>query len=290
MKIAILGTSPIMVLMAHKLSKKNDITIFEQSKNYGGAWSWSKFFGSNINTKTNVVLPASSKQESLQKKIIDFFLSEFKIKAKITDNSYFFQDRIYKTKKLYEFDLFNSYKKIFLNPKIKIKRKKVININLKEKIIINNAHEFDKLYVPFFFGINKYQILGKVIKTNYKIITSKHLFIACKENIFKNFYYNENFNNFLNRAQVQKRGNTFFFRARIKKKYKKYSLQKLIRLNVEKKFINRIITAKIIKYNHYFRNKDQLKMLNKIIRKNKIYLVDTREFVMSFLKYKLYKR
>jgi len=290
MKIAILGTSPIMVLMAHKLSKKNDITIFEQSKSDGGAWSWGNYFGININTKTNVVLPADTKQENLLKRIIKFFLSEFKIKAKVTKDSHFYQDRIYKTKKLYEFDLKDLYKKIFLNSKIKIKRKKINTITLKRKITINKNYEFDKLYVPFFFGINKFNIYGKKIKTNYKIITSKHLFITCKNNFFGNFYYNENYNSLLNRAQVQKRGNIFFFRGRIKKEYKKYSLKKLIKLNIKRKFINRIIFAKIIKYNHYFRNDDQLKQLKKIITKNKIFVVDTREFVMSFLKYKLYLR
>ena len=43
MNIALIGTSPIMIILADKLSKKNDITIFEKSKNYGGAWSLEKY-------------------------------------------------------------------------------------------------------------------------------------------------------------------------------------------------------------------------------------------------------
>ena len=50
MKIALVGTSPIISLIAEKLSEKNDITIFDNSKKIGGAWSWENFNGINIST------------------------------------------------------------------------------------------------------------------------------------------------------------------------------------------------------------------------------------------------
>ena len=42
-KIAIIGTSPIMSILARELSQKNDVTIFEKNKKFGGAWSLSKY-------------------------------------------------------------------------------------------------------------------------------------------------------------------------------------------------------------------------------------------------------
>ena len=43
MKIAIIGTTPIMVLKALLLSKNHDVTIFEKTNKLGGAWSFGKF-------------------------------------------------------------------------------------------------------------------------------------------------------------------------------------------------------------------------------------------------------
>ena len=43
-KIALVGTSPIMLIIANHLSKLgNKITIFDISKKIGGAWSYFKF-------------------------------------------------------------------------------------------------------------------------------------------------------------------------------------------------------------------------------------------------------
>ena len=50
---------------------------------------------------------------------------------------------------------------------------------------INKRYSFDKLYVPFFFGIKEFCIYGKKIKTDYKLITSKHLFMVSKLRFFK---------------------------------------------------------------------------------------------------------
>ena len=70
MKIALIGTSPIIVLIAHRLSKNNQVTIFDYSKEFGGAWSWENFRKISVPNKTNVIVPANSKEEKKIKEII----------------------------------------------------------------------------------------------------------------------------------------------------------------------------------------------------------------------------
>ena len=112
--------------------------------------------------------------------------------------------------------------------------------------------------------------------------------MVSKSRFFKKFYYSVNLNNFFDRAQIQKKNNLFFFKARIRKKYKKYPTSKLIKNCIKKNFLNKVKTAKIIKYSNYYRNHDQIKKLEKIVKKNKIYVLDTRQLVTSFFKYKLH--
>ena len=45
-----------------------------------------------------------------------------------------------------------------------------------------------------------------------------------------------------------------------------------------------------MKYSNYYRNNDQIKKLEKIRKKNKIYVLNTRQLVTSIYKYKLHTR
>ena len=63
-KIALVGTSPIMLIIANHLSKLgNKITIFDISKKIGGAWSYFKFEKDFISTQTNVIVPDTKFEE-----------------------------------------------------------------------------------------------------------------------------------------------------------------------------------------------------------------------------------
>ena len=50
-KIAILGTSPIMILLYFRLRKKNYIDVYENS-DIGGAWHLDKINGQNYTNST----------------------------------------------------------------------------------------------------------------------------------------------------------------------------------------------------------------------------------------------
>tara|TARA_Y100000590_G_scaffold84200_1_gene94068 strand:- start:29263 stop:30135 length:873 start_codon:yes stop_codon:yes gene_type:complete len=285
-KIALIGTSPIIFLIAHKISKKNQVTIFDYGKNYGGAWSWEKYYGKYIPTKTNVIVPANSMEEKSLKGIISYFKKNFKIKPKIIKHSYHTLHS-YKPKKVYDFKLHELYKKIFKKKKIKIVKKKIQKIKFENKVVINNKFKFDKIFIPYFAGVREFCINKKKVKINFKMITSKHLLIISTRKLFNTFYYSENFNSFLDRAQLLKKKNHFIFKARIRKKFKSYKKNDLINLLFKKEEDKKKIKlSKIIKYKNFFRDQDQIKELEKVNLKRNAKIIDTSQFVASFLKNK----
>ena len=283
MKIALIGTSPIIVLIAHRLSKNNEVTIFDYSKEFGGAWSWENFNKISVPNKTNVIVPANSQEEKKIKEINKFFLNNFSLKSKKIKNNYHTLHS-YKPKNVYEYDLYNMYKIIFAEKRIKIIKKKVSKLEKKnKKLLVNNMYKFDKIFIPFFAGLNTLIYRNKVEKFDYNIIDSKHLFLISKNKLFKDFYYSEDFNFFLDRAQVERKNNLYFFKARIRKEFKKFTKKNLLDLLIPKKKHKKIIKSKIIKYKNFYRNESQLKKIKKINCKN-IKVIDTSQFVFSFFK------
>ena len=84
-KIAVIGSSPIMILLAYSLLKNNDVTIFEKNKILGGAWLTRKIlkdFNSNIHT--NVIVPLKKKDENYIVKI-NKILKKLNVKIKKTN-------------------------------------------------------------------------------------------------------------------------------------------------------------------------------------------------------------
>ena len=70
MKIAIIGDSPLMLILANFLNKKgNVITIISDKKRIGGAWSYINYKGKNISRQTNVIVPFDKKENYYQKKL-----------------------------------------------------------------------------------------------------------------------------------------------------------------------------------------------------------------------------
>ena len=72
MKIAIIGTTPIMIIHALLQSKSHDVTIFERSNKLGGAWAYGFYKNIVFSEKTNVVAPTNIVQEKYIPKMINF--------------------------------------------------------------------------------------------------------------------------------------------------------------------------------------------------------------------------
>ena len=167
-----------MIILANQLSKKNNITIFEKSKNYGGAWALEKYKSEYTNGKTNVVIPRNKKEEKFVIRMNKYLEKKFNIVAKV--NRQFFSDSgSYKPKKIFIYDFKNIF--LDLNKKFNIKKNiKKIEIN-KNKVIINDKNYFDKIYVPYNAGIDKIKILNKAKKIEFSKIVSKHILIISKK-------------------------------------------------------------------------------------------------------------
>ena len=280
MNIAIIGTSPIMIILANQLSKNNNITIFEKSKNYGGAWALEKYKSEYTNGKTNVVIPRNKREEKFVIKMNKFLEKKFNIIAKV-NNQFFSDSGIYKPKKIFIYDFKNLF--LDLNKKFDIKKDiKKVEVN-KNKVIINNKDYFDKIYIPYNAGIDKINILNSVRKIDFSKIISKHILIITKKKVLKNFYYTEDFDNVFDRVLISNKKKFYSFTARIRKNYKKFSLK--IRLKKTKINLkgNKIYLTKILKYQNHYRGPEQIKELLKLKNNKKISIVDTRQFVKSLI-------
>ena len=280
MNIAIIGTSPIMIILANQLSKNNNITIFEKSKNYGGAWALEKYKSEHTNGKTNVVIPRNKREEKFVLKMNKFLKQKFNIIAKV-NNQFFSDSGIYKPKKIFIYDFKNLF--LDLNKKFDIKKDiKKIEVN-KNKVIINNKDYFDKIYIPYNAGIDKINILNTVRKIDFSKIISKHILIISKKKVLKNFYYTEDFDNVFDRVLISSKKKFYSFTARIRKNYKKSSLKILLKKTKINLKGNKIYLTKILKYQNHYRGPEQIKELLKLKNNKKISIVDTRQFVKSLI-------
>lgn len=287
MKIAIIGTTPIMVLKALLLSKKHDVTVFEKTSKLGGAWSFGKFKNFSYSEKTNIIVPDNKLEEKFMIKIIKYLSSNFKVKIYKNQKKYS-NITLYKPKKVFIFDI-NHLFKILKKSKIKLKKKSwVRSLKIEKKVVkINSKLAFDKVYLPFFINLDTAIINNKKYFFPFKKVYNKHVHFITKKKFSEEFYYWENYNKYLDRAQLLKNGPYYFFTARVRKIFKHLSSKKIFKLsefNIQSKNLLRL---KLIKYTHHFRNKSQIKMLLNIKKYKNIKIVDTRQFVDSFKKLRL---
>ena len=62
-KIAVISSSPMMMMLSLELSKKSKVTIFESSKKLGGAWAWFDNKKIYLPKYSNAIVPLNKKEE-----------------------------------------------------------------------------------------------------------------------------------------------------------------------------------------------------------------------------------
>ena len=279
-KIAIIGSSPIMLIIAKVLLKNNLVTIFEKNKSLGGAWKIKRLPNLfDLNTHSNVIVPLKKRDQFLFSKI-NSILYNLRVKIK-KNNLKYEQNKKINLKNTYEYD-FSNFLKYFEKSNI-IKKKEIKSIKIKNnKVFINNLI-FDKLYLPYYNSLDKIIIRNKTINTPFKIIKSQHITIISKQSFLKDIFYIENYSEFFDRVQVITKKNLRVFIARISKLHKKKNLSFLIKkLSFLKK--KDLIYIKKNSYINYYRDKEQIRKIKKIKNKNMI-LIDTSSFFESMKKY-----
>lgn len=280
-KIAIIGSSPIMMIIAKILSQKNIVTVYEK-KNLGGAWTYNDMKELNTNLFTNVLVPSN---RIVEKNLYNLnnFLKKFNVKIEYNQKSYRSISR-FKPKHIYKYDFSTFFKDILKNNKIDFKKIDVKILNEKnDYILLNNKYKYDEVFIPFFNSLKKIIYLNKKIQTPFKTIISKHAIFITKTPLIKNLYYSEQGHNFFDRMQIKKIKKFYIFSARISKKFKKKSKSFFIKNFSLLNDVN-LYYSKINTYTNYYRNEQQIKNLTKIAS-NRIKIINTAQLYESISSY-----
>jgi hypothetical protein len=280
--VAIIGNSPIMLILANHLRKQKikKITIIKEKKKVGGAWSYFKFKNRLISNQTNVIVPASKYEEKLQSKINDVLERDFLIK--IEEAQGFHKPNVYLAPKNYKYNL----KKLYDSEKNFIQKEKYVKkIYLRDNDVSIGREKYDKIYLPYFNGVKSIIKDEEQFNIESNIIVSKHIMLIFKKLPIEDFIYTENFDEVFDRAQITKFKNFTSFTARVRKPYKDQTIEKLIKISIIQKYIhnNNLLLKRTCKYKNYYRDEQNIKDLKQILDKSNVELVNTWQFYEGFI-------
>lgn len=279
MNSAIIGDSPIMLILANYLKSRENITIYSEKNKIGGAWSYINHKNFNISRQTNVVVPVDKNVEKLQSKINKSLL---KYGIKITKAQGYHKPNVHLAKKNYRYD----FTKLFESKKnFKSINKYVKKITVKNNKIKINDLNYDKIYLPYFNGINHFFINEKKFYLSPKIINSKHILLIFKKLPIKAFVYTENFDHIFDRAQITKFKNFMAFTARVRHEHKKKTKLSLLKKSKIQNFVkkNNLIFSSILRYKNYYRDFNNLKKMKSICKHKNIKIIDTYQFFEAYI-------
>ncbi len=280
-KIALIGTSPIILIIANHLRNAgHQITIFDTNKKIGGAWAYYKFENHHISTQTNVIVPDTKFEERNIPLINEFLKKKFKTKVKRNVNS--FKPLGYLAKKNYDYNLNSLYEKVSQDQKIKFVKKFIKNIVIKNKKVLINKLLFDEIYITTYCGVENLIIDNSKINIKPRPIVSEHAMVIAKKITRKRLAYSENFDQNFDRAQIKKIDNYAVFTARVRKEKKGEDILKLIMKSKLVKNKSDIIKIVKTKYKNYYRNFEQRDFLSRNTIGTPINYVNSALFVESF--------
>jgi hypothetical protein len=278
-KIAILGTSPIMILLYFRLKKKNLVDVFEHSK-IGGAWRIDKYKEKYYSAHNNVVVALNDNEEKYIE-LINKELARFGCKKTKPKGMYqLLSDYI--PKKKYIHDLSNFYLNFKENCN-SLKKKKITSVNAcSDKVYLNNL-KYDQVFFPSCFDVNKISINNLNFNVKPTKSISSHLTIVYKKTKLPSISYTENFDNVFDRAHFRENSRYIFFTGRIRRNYKKLQSSQLIKIsNLLQNTTKNIIKIKKNRYCHNIIKEDNLRDLKLRLNQTKLSIVETKQFVKSY--------
>lgn len=280
-KIALIGSSPIMLIIANHLDNSDHkVTIYNASEKIGGAWSYYKFKNHFISTQTNVIVPDTKFEERNIPLINEYLKKKFKIK--IRRNFQKFSPLGYLAKKNYDYNLNPLYEKILKNPNINLIKDFVKKIIVKNKKIIINKKRFDEIYITTYSGVETIELENTKINIKPRLITSEHLMVIAKKINRKYLAYSENFDKNFDRAQIKKIDNYSVITARVRKEKKGKNVISLLMNSKLVKKKSDIIKIVKTKYKNYYRNFEQRDFLSRNTIGTQINYINSALFVESF--------
>ncbi len=279
MNSAVIGDSPIMLILANHLKKKENITIYSNKNNIGGAWSYVKFKNENISRQTNVVVPVDKKVEKFQNKINKSLLN---YKVKVQKAQGFHKPNAHLSKKNFRYNFIKLFES---REKFKVINKLIDKIAICDNFIKIGNIKYNKIYIPYFNGIKKISIGDNLYNIPPRVINSKHILLIFKKLPLNEFVYTENFDEVFDRAQITKFKKFFAFTARVRLENKKKNINFLLKKSKIYKFTNKknLLFSEILRYKNYFRNKDDIKKLKSICKNKNVKIIDTFQFYEAYL-------
>ncbi len=280
-KIALIGSSPIMLIIAHHLNNSgHKVTIYSSNNKIGGAWSYYNFKGHFISTQTNVIVPDTKFEERNIPLINEYLKRKFKVKIK--RNFQQFKPLGYLAKKNYDYNLNPLYEKVSKNPKITFIKDFIKKIIVEKKKVLVNKKKFDEIYVTTYSGVEKIELENSQINIKPRLIISEHVMIIAKNINRKYLAYSENFDKNFDRAQIKKINDYTVFTARVRKENKGKNVTNLIMNSKLVKKKSDIIKIVKTKYKNYYRNYEQRDLLSRNTIGTPINYVNSALFVESF--------
>lgn len=279
MNSAIIGDSPIMLILANHLKNKEQITIYTDKDRVGGAWSYIKFQNQNISRQTNVVVPINEEVEKFQSKINNSLL---KYNVKIEKAQGFHKPNFYLAKQNFKYDFNGLFETL---NELNVINKSIKQISVHKNFFKLNNINYDKIYIPYFNGIKKIRHQNDIFDIAPKVITSKHILLIFKKLPIKEFIYTENFDDVFDRAQITMFKDFVSFTARVRLENKNKQIRSLLKKSKINKYVksDNLIFSNILKYQNYFRNSDDIANLIKVCRINNIEVINTFQFFEAYL-------
>jgi hypothetical protein len=279
-KIAIIGSSPIMILLYFRLIKKNLIHVYENS-GVGGAWKINSYKNVPYTPHNNVIVALSNEEEKYVK-IINQELKNFNCKINKTKGK-FEINKDYKPKNKYLHDLSNLYLNFLDNNKL-IFKKKIDSIKVLKNQIYFNKNYYDHVFFPSCIDLKRIHLKKQSINLKRKKSISHHITIIYKLCKLPNISYTENFDNVFDRGYFKKTKRFIIFTGRVRRNFKKYPQRKLINFSkILKNTQKNIIKIKLNKYHHNIIEEDELNNIKLELKNKNISIVETRQFINSYI-------
>ncbi len=279
LKVAILGTSPIMILIYLRFFKNYKIDVYENS-HIGGAWRLDEIDKNSYTTHNNVIVPLKTSEERVINQI-NKELKKYNCKYYKPKGIYKLVAK-YKPKNVYIHDLTNLISYFRKNCK-KIISKKIKVVKIDDKKILINNKKYDYALFPSCFDVKKIIISGNYLDINPEKSTSHHLTVCLKNFKFPRIDYSENFDNVFDRGYFKKNKDKVFFTGRVRKEFKKLTNSDLLKKSNTLKLVTKHIShTKLNRYHHYIVNNDKLSEIRLKTKKTNFKLIETRQFTHAY--------
>jgi len=280
-KLAVVGTSPIMLLLYFRLDSFYDITVYDYKANIGGAWSIEKTKNITYSSHNNIIIPDNKTEDDAILEINDE-LKNYGCKILLPDD-YNIPKYNYIANNIYLHD-FTEFFNFFKSKKPNLINKKIANIDMnKNKILVDENH-YDLVFLPSCFHLENLVVNNKKIEYNYNTVISSHFSAIIEKNNLDTCTYTDNFDDIFDRAQVKNYKNYKVFTGRVRKKFKNREVNFLMENSLFlKSNLKYFSYYKLQSYEHNVIENNSLKFLRNLFKNTNLSIIETRQLNHSYL-------